>query len=583
MSIFIILLSFISCSFAAENLDTIEVNASKRIEDYTFSQTEILTNEELETQPLPLVSHVLERVPGLVSSQNGGPGGRTTFFIRGTEARHISFTLDGLKLNDPTNTDRQFDAGFLSLTSVEEIRVHKGPQAVLFGSDAMGGHVEMFTRKGSVKQEKKLTLNAGSFGTMGASYRQDWSKGTLSVVRQHTDGISRYNEKRFDADERDGSDITQLTSSSRHEFIPDVKTDLLASFIEGRNDLDVTSDNSDERSRNHQYLVQQKTSVSVGKHSAISLRNGMNRNDRRIKNLTRGNLDFSGNLYQNELLWERGEKDARVLTGLSSETETYDLKDTKSFNLNSFFMQGLIKEGDFSFHGGVRGDHHSRYGSFMTGSTGLEMNSFYGTWGFQYSRGYKAPSLYQLHDPVLGNKNLNPESNQSYEATWKKRFSKLELANVFFHNRLSNLVTFTGSGFRNQNRFISEGIEPSAKWTEDDFEVKGSFTHQNIREEEETVLRRPYNMAQLSGTWFPTEMSELFIKGRWFDSRKDFDFAGGISKLNSFETFDAGGSYRWSKHTVSLQLVNILNREYEEIFGFSVMPRSLFGSYSLTF
>ncbi|MES2527681.1 MAG: TonB-dependent receptor [Bdellovibrionota bacterium] len=583
MSAFFILFFFFSLSFAAETLDTIEVSASKRIEDYTFSQTENLSKEELETQPLPLVSHVLERVPGLVSSQNGGPGGRTTFFIRGTEARHVSFTLDGLKLNDPTNTDRQFDAAFLSLTSVEEIRVHKGPQAVLFGSDAMGGHIEMLSRKGSDKPEKKLTLSGGSFGTVGASYRQDWKKGTLSVVRQHTDGISRYNEKRFDATERDGSDITQLTSSSRHEISPQLKTDLLASFIEGRNELDVTSDNSDERSRNHQYLLQQKTSYSIDKNSAISLRNGLNRNDRRIKNLTRGNLDFTGNLFQNELLWERGEKDARILTGISNEKETYDLSGTKSFDLNSFFIQGLLTEGDFSFHGGLRGDHHSRYGNFVTGSTGLEMRSYTGTWGFQYSRGYKAPSLYQLHDPVLGNKELNPESNQSYEASWKKKFSKLELANVFFHNRLSNLVTFTGSGFRNQNRFISEGFEPSIKWTDDSFEVRGSFTHQQIREEEEPVLRRPYNMAQLSGTVFPTENSELFAKGRWFDSRKDFDFVGGIAKLNSFETFDLGGNYRWGKQTISLQLVNILGREYEEIFGFSVMPRSLFGSYSLTF
>jgi vitamin B12 transporter len=441
----------------------------------------------------------------------------------------------------------------------------------------------MLTRKGSDKPEKKLTLNAGSFGTVGASYRHDWSHGTLSVFRNRTDGISRFNEKRLNARERDGSEITQLTSSSRHVFIPDVTTDLLASFIEGRNDLDVSNDNSDERSRNHQYLFQQKTSVSLGKNSAVSLRNGVNRNDRRIKNLNRGNLDFSGNLYQNEVILEKGEENARVLTGVAVEIETYDLKDSKSFNLNSFFIQGLIIEGDFSFHGGFRGDHHSRYGNFMTGSTGIEMKSFAGLWAFQYSRGYKAPSLYQLYDPVLGNNDLGPESNQSYETSWRKKISSFEFANVIFQNRLSNLVTFTGSGYRNQNRFISEGIEPSVKWIENDFEVKGSFTHQNIREEVETVLRRPYNMAQLSGTWFPTELSEVFFKGRWFDSRKDFDFARNIAKLNSFETFDIGGNYRWGKQTVSLQLVNIFNRQYEEIFGFSVMPRSLFGSYSLTF
>ncbi len=91
-------------------------------------------------------------------------------------------------------------------------------------------------------------------------------------------------------------------------------------------------------------------------------------------------------------------------------------------------------------------------------------------------------------------------------------------------------------------------------------------------------------MAQLSGTVFPTEMSELYVKGRWFSSRKQFNFNGtSIAKLNSFETLDAGGGYRFGKHSVSVQLVNLLNREYEEIFGFSVMPRSVFGSWSVVF
>jgi outer membrane receptor protein involved in Fe transport len=100
MSVFFIFLFLISSSFsyAAETLELIEVNATKKIEALTFTQTELLTKEELESSPIPLASQVLERVPGLISSQNGGPGGRTTFFIRGTEARHVSFTLAALKI-----------------------------------------------------------------------------------------------------------------------------------------------------------------------------------------------------------------------------------------------------------------------------------------------------------------------------------------------------------------------------------------------------------------------------------------------------------------------------------------------------
>ncbi|MFL5785680.1 MAG: TonB-dependent receptor plug domain-containing protein [Bacteriovoracaceae bacterium] len=582
MSLIILLLICFSVH-ATESLEQIEVTASKQSTNYNFTQTETVNAEDFETLPAPFLSQALERVPGLTSSQNGGPGGRTTFFIRGTESRHISFTLDGLKLNDPSSTDRQFDAAFLSLTGIEEIRVHKGPQAVLFGSDAMGGHVEMLTRKGSDKPEKKLTLNAGSFGTLGATYQHDWSKGTLSFVKQRTDGISRFNEKRFGATERDGSETTQLMSSSRHEFFNKTHTDLLGSFVEGRNELDITSDNGSEHGLSRQYLVQQKTSYQASKENAFSLRTGLNRNERSIKSLTTGTTDFAGNLFQNELLYENGNDDRRILAGVVGERETLQVDKKKSFDLGGIFLQGLKRLGDFTLQGGLRGDHHSRYGNFGTGSAGVEMKKNIGTFGVQYSRGYKAPSLFQLFDPNFGNDDLKPEINQSSEASWKKKFKSFDAEFVAFQSKLSNLIVFTGSGYRNQGRFISEGVEPSLKWTGEKFQLRGSYTHLAFREVEVPVLRRPYNSGQFSASWFPSDISELFARLRWYDSRKDVDFNGKTVKLNSFETMDVGAVYRMGRHTFSAQIVNITNREYEEIFGFSVMPRSVFGNYSVTF
>lgn len=576
-------------ALAAESLQTIEVTASKDNSAYTFTQTEDIPSEELERAPLPLVSQILERVPGLVSSQNGGPGGRTTFFIRGTEARHISFTLDGLKLNDPSNTDRQFDAAFLSLTGIDEILVHKGAPAVLYGSDALGGHVEMKTRKGSENPEKKLVLSAGSFGTLGASYRQDWKKGTVSLIRQRSDGISRLNKKRYGATERDASEITQLMSSSRHDFSEKLRTDLLGSFIEGRNELDGTTDTSKNTSQNHQYLLQQKTRYQLRKNSALSLRNGLNRHERQVKGSS-GTTSYSGNLYQNEILWEIGGEERKLLSGVALDEETLLLSEKRAVTVASAFSQGVLKDGPASFQLGLRGDQHSRFGSFLTGSTGVSLETSIGTWSVQYAHGYKSPSLYQLYappysgQPKVGNRDLNPESNQSYEARWKKKWHTWELENVFFVNRLSNLIVFTtAGGYQNQGRFIAEGVEPSVKWTNQSLEVRGSFTHQRFRDETSPILRRPLNMGQVRTSWFVGDAHELYATMRWFGARKDIDLSEKIVKLNGFETVDLGGVYRWKTQEVSLQIQNLLDREYEEVYGFSVMPRSVFGSYGVKF
>ena len=159
-------LLFSLSAFAETDLDVIEVEAEKDIRRFTFVSSHVIPAFELENTPVGIVSPALEKVPGLIISQNGGPGGRVSFFMRGTEGRHISFTLDGLKINDTSNTDRQFDAAFLTSPFIKDITVHKGPQAVMYGSDALGGMIEMKSRKGEDAPETRLSINAGSFATI---------------------------------------------------------------------------------------------------------------------------------------------------------------------------------------------------------------------------------------------------------------------------------------------------------------------------------------------------------------------------------------------------------------------------------
>src|SRR5690606_4592785 len=98
------------------------------------------------------------------------------------------------------------------------------------------------------------------------------------------------------------------------------------------------------------------------------------------------------------------------------------------------------------------------------------------------------------------------------------------------------------------------------------------------KKEDTPVLRRPYNMAQAGVSYFPIETLELNMTGRWFSARKDFQ-----GKLNGYEVLDAGIRKSWDKDDASVQVKNILNREYEELYGFSVLPRSVFANYTHRF
>ncbi len=585
MFIQLLILFFTLNLFATEELEIIEVQAEKDIHRFTFSTFETISERKLEQQPLGLISPELHSVPGLIASQNGGPGGRVSFFMRGTEARHLSFTLDSLKINDISNTDRQFDAAFVTSSFIKEINIYKGPQAVLFGSDAMGGLIDMKTRKGENAPETVLKIGGGSFGTMSSSLLNDWQKhnhrGTLSLTRFHTDGLSRLNEKRFNAKEKDATDITQITSSSSHDWGPKIQTELLTAYLHGKAEQDgFSDDNNHDYSSNDQYLIQQKSNLILNENQSLSLRNGFNRHNRFIE-ATSDDDYFNGHLFQHEILHRLEVGPIGILSGLSQEHE--NAKTTgldKSFDLNSLFTQSSFKKNHLKFHLGGRLDKHSRYGTFLTGSGGLGFYDLH----FQYSQGYKAPSLYQLYAPdsfgfPIGNTDLVPEVNHSLEASWKTTKDSFDGAISVFQNRLSNLFYYSSTlGYLNQESFIAEGVELSGKLKFTQFDYFASFTHQQFKKNEGPILRRPYNSAQLKVSYFPMETIELNANSRWFSSRKDIE-----AKLNPYEVVDLNFIKTWDRDEVVVQFQNLFNRIYEDIYGFSVMTRSVFLSYSHRF
>lgn len=575
------------------DLEKIQVKASKKVSEFNFSEDTTISTTELEAEPSGLVAPHLNQIPGVIANQNGGPGGRVSFFIRGTESRHVAFTLDGLKLNDPSNVDRQFDSAFFSSPFLRQVDIFKGPQAVLFGSDSLGGLVEMTTRKGEDANQTRVDINGGSFGTIDTSIGQDWKsasghRGTLTAYRFHSDGISRLNEKRFNATERDSSDITQISSSSNHPWTERVDTDLLFSYLHGKNELDGNSkDNSFDMSRNDQYIAQQKTNIKLNSRSALSVRNGFNRHNREIDSLDFSNKPdedvFSGNLLQNEALYRQTLNEFSFLAGLANEQESFHQTGLdKNFELNSLFLQTAYKLEHFKLQVGGRAENHSKYGSFYTGSAGVGVFAAGHLLSVQYSQGFKAPSLYQLYAPPsfgspIGNQNLEPERNHSWEATYKYNLNNYDLGLTVFQNRLSNLITYTSAnGYINQARFIAEGVELSGKYKNQWYQVNASYTLQDFREEESTVIRRPYNTLIGGLALFPTEETEASLRGRWYTSRKDVDENGSNVKLNGFAVFDLGLRYILEEVDLGLQILNIFDREYEELYAYSVMPRSVF-------
>src|SRR5262245_57924365 len=131
----------------------------------TTSSVTVINRQQLEQQQLRTVPDALSTVPGLNVVQTGSPGGTTSIFLRGTNANHTKFIIDGIEVADPSLLSRTFDLGQMLTGDIERLEVLRGPQSGLYGSDAIGGVVSVITRKGEGPPTWSFTTEGGSFGT----------------------------------------------------------------------------------------------------------------------------------------------------------------------------------------------------------------------------------------------------------------------------------------------------------------------------------------------------------------------------------------------------------------------------------
>lgn len=583
---------FIQVAWSNNNfqLEKVEILAWKDFQKFNFGDTLKLSSEDFSHSSSQSVADLLKDLPGIHFSQNGGPGGRMSLFMRGTEARHVVFTLDGLKLNDVTNVDRQFDVAFFSTPLIKEVIIYKGPQAVMLGSDAMGGAIEFISHKGEKAPRTLIQLNGGSFGTIDTSIRRDWSsqdsssKGSLVLHRMSTDGISRLNKKRFNAHEADGASVIQMSSSSTHLWTKNINSDFLISYLHGQNELDGTQlDNSVDKSLNDQYILQQKTNIKLNSKQSFSLRNGLNRHQRFLVSISQGSDSFSGSNIEHEALFRTRYQSQDYLMGLAAQHEEFVIeKNQENFDVGAIFLQSRFEFDDLKLQAGIRSEEHVKYGGFQTGSAGMTYSHQLHEFGLQASRGYKAPSLYQLYAPDLsgspvGNPDLEPEKNNSIEARWRYWDSFIGTEISAFQNNLFDLITYSsGQGYLNQSKFNIQGMEFSGMGRLEDLFLRLSYTFQDFIHHEQVVLRRPQQSWLGSLTYSLTDQWEFQTKFKWYAHRFDLDPSGEAIKLNSYETFDLGVKYIMKKVSLGLQMNNLLDRSYEELYGYSVMPRSYF-------
>ena len=600
------------------------------IEEIASSIT-VISSKEIESRQKTTVLEALRDIPGLDVVQTGGLGGYTSIFLRGANSEHTLVMMDGVEVNDPISPGRSYNFSHLTVDNIERIEIIRGPQSTLYGSDAMGGVVNIITKKGEGKPKFLLSAEGGSFTTFrettGISGGNKWVNYSFALSRFDTKGISAASKKDGNY-ERDGYENTSLSARLGFSPIDNLDIDFILRYINAKTELDnsagVGGDDPNYVQKSNQFLF--KTLVSLSLFNDLWIQKlgfALNDHNRDIENKkdSQHPFDCENGRYDGQLIkfeWQHHlnlHKTNALTFGLDLDREEgkskYYWESTwgpgesafpkKTAHINGYYIQDEIKLWERFFGTfGIRIDDHSRFGTetnyriapaYLIKETDTKIKGTFGT-------GFKAPSLYQLFAPAtlwgpIGNKNLKPEKSRGWDFGIEQELLKkrVVLGATYFRNDFKDLIQFDwGQGYVNITEAKTEGVELSASAKPiDDLTLRISYTYTDTEDKTtgEALIRRPKNKIGFDLNYHFLSKGNVNLGVIYVGRRDDLDFSISPSrrvKLDPYTLVNLAVSYDINKNFQLFGRVeNLLDKEYEEAKGFGTPGLSFFGGIKLSF
>jgi len=559
------------------------------------SSITVLDQSYLENLTTPFVSEALRSVPGLEVVSTGAPGQVTSVFIRGANSDHTLILIDGMRINN--NSTGGVDLADLRLEDVERIEIIRGPQSVVYGSEAIGGVINIVTSRPSAGLALKSLSEGGSFGT----YRQDLSVSSgnedlrirAGAGYLSSDGFSSASEKNGNS-ERDAYENTYASLAIAAPFASDGLAEASTRYLKGETDLDGFEfgrgpvDDPNYTQSHEMTLASVALSKPINETMKPRLELGFVDEDYlgEDPDTAFNAYEFTSRSYQTSALLPMKVSDSQeVLLGFSYERR-------EAQNLGSFDeaddVEGLFVHNQWSIPDlaslgmGMRYDHVSSFGEELTYRLALSapVKASNGRFKSSLGTGFKAPSLSQLYFPGYGNPDLDAEKSLGWDMGWEQSFLEQTLTyNItFFHNSFKDLIAYDSTSMIPTN--ISEGraygFENEVRALPSEFlEVAVSYTYTDSEKEDsgDPLPRRPKHSAKADLILGPYEQIKASASFRI--SRDREEFSG--EKMDDYEVCDLGLSYDFSPSVQPyIKVHNLFDQDYEEVTGYESPDLSIF-------
>ena len=442
-------------SFASDSVDleNVVVTASRvsQTRENTLGDITVINQAEIERAGNGSITDLLRLQPGVQINTSGGAGNSTNIFLRGTNSDHVIVLVDGLRINSATLGTTSFEN--IPLSQIEKIEILRGPASSLYGADAIGGVIQIFTKKGdSGKPLIHAAIGLSSYNTKTAEAGISGSFGDtrygINLSSADTEGYSTQKilatNTPIDKDD-DGYRNLGISAHINHTYAAGHSIGLQYFASKGHNNFDGNNFNNNGNQTLQSYAITSSNQFTTSWHSTLKLGKGIDDSD------SHGKFgDSAFKTEQNQYTWQNDlslpvgtltlayDRLTQEITGSTNYT-------VKSRDNNGYLASYLADIGSHSAQLSLRTDNNSQFGNHTTGglaygyhiSPEWRLSASYGT-------AFKAPTFNQLYYPNFGDANLKPEESKNIEAAIKYSVEKLHASVTVFDNKIENLIAFTG-------------------------------------------------------------------------------------------------------------------------------------------
>jgi vitamin B12 transporter len=558
-------------------------NPYQRSTDEVMSSVSIIERVDIERIQPKSVAELLKTSAGSDIATNGGAGQATSVFVRGTNSTHTLFLVDGVRIDTVTGSGGS-TVNQIPTYQIERVEIVRGPRAAMYGSDAVGAVVQIFTRNlHGGEYQASAEVGSDNFYSAGLTAGLDHGDGatTLSVSHENSDGYDVTDNAYGVDDDDDSYERLNFSLKGYQKLTEQLTLNWVGRLDDGEYDYDgnsawtVLPPSQEYKS----YLISTGLDYSVQnwKHEA-SLARYRERNERfgdwpAVDETRRDQLDyqsvynhsddlsvnFGGQFYQDEYNGDNS---------FSGES-----RDTKAVFVGALYqLDALLTEASVRYNDVDDTDSETTYNISL--GYNLNTNLFI---SLNYGSGFKSPTLYQLYDSWSGNPDLVSETSQSWEFLVRSSLWDVHAEIAYFHMDFDDMLDYDFSTWRygNISEAQIEGVELNLKKDIGALELSANYSYTDTEDKAtgSQLSRRARHKGNVQASY---SWDSLSVTGAWQYQGSRIDTYSN-EDLKAYSTLDASINYQLNDNwQVQLKANNIFDEDYETAPGYVTPDRQYF-------